>query len=129
MTSKVARKKSTSAKKPTFGMTTKMRSSVSQYPFLNPKEFTFKCIYPDCKSTFKLTNDLYDHVRLDHSKDLICPRCPDKNTFKCMASLIYHSRTHTQEKPYKCPMPQCKFVTATKGNLKAHLLSNQHKLS
>lgn len=46
-----------------------------------------------------------------------------------MASLVYHVRTHTKSKPYVCTLPSCEFVTATKGNLKAHLLSNQHKLS
>ena len=101
-------------------------NNVAEYPFLDPTSFTFDCIYPDCDIKFKLTNDLYDHIR-DHSKDLICPRCDNK--FKCMATLVYHVRTHTGSKPYICPLPSCKFVTATKGNLKAHLLSNQHKLS
>ena len=98
------------------------RSSINDFPFLDPTQFTFSCIYPDCSATFALTNDLYDHIR-EHSKELNCPRCSSK--YKCMASLVYHVRTHTGNKPYICPLPLCKFITATKGNLKAHLLSNQ----
>ena len=109
----------------TTSMLARISRNVSEYPFLNPTTFTFYCIYPDCSSKFTLTNDLYDHIR-EHNKDLICPRC--NNKFKCMASLVYHVRTHTGSKPYICPLPSCKFETATKGNLKAHLLSNQHKL-
>eukprot|EP01083_Nonionella_stella_P141237 434754_1 len=101
------------------------RSSINDFPFLDPNEWVFDCIYPDCEETFKLTNDLYDHIRA-HSSELICPIC--KNKFKCMVSLVYHVRTHSGNKPYCCPLPICPFVTATKGNLKAHLLSNQHKL-
>lgn len=97
-----------------------------QFPFLDPTEFSFNCIFPECESKFKLTNDLYDHIR-SHSKILKCPVC--KRNYKCMASLVYHVRTHSGHKPYLCPLPMCKFVTATKGNLKAHLLSNQHKFS
>ena len=44
-----------------------------------------------------------------------------------MATLIYHVRTHTENKPYLCPLPRCEFKTATKGGLKHHLLSNQHQ--
>eukprot|EP01084_Bolivina_argentea_P064594 117791_1 len=100
------------------------RRSIDNFSFLNPKHFNFDCIYPDCPQKFTLTNDLYYHIR-DHNKELLCPRCDNK--FKCMASLVYHVRTHTGAKPYVCPLPDCQFVTATKGNLKAHLLSNQHK--
>eukprot|EP01083_Nonionella_stella_P020566 57014_1 len=100
------------------------QSSINDFPFLDPNEWVFNCIYPDCDQTFRLTNSLYDHIRA-HSSELICPICETK--FKCMASLVYHVRTHSGIKPYCCPLPICPFVTATKGNLKAHLLSNQHK--
>lgn len=93
------------------------------YPFLNPKEFSFHCIYPECKKQFTLTNDLYDHVRT-HSMDLKCPICG--HPFTCMASLVYHARTHTGRKPYLCPLKDCEFKTTTKGNLKAHLLCLKH---
>ena len=116
----------TSSNSSISSMSRSSRSSIADFPFLNPTRFSFDCIYPECNQKFELTNDLYDHVR-EHNKELICPMCDNK--YKCMASLIYHVRTHTGNKPYVCPLPLCKFVTATKGNLKAHLLSNQHKLS
>lgn len=54
--------------------------SVKDYPFLDPTEFVFNCVYPDCSKKFTLTNDLYDHIR-EHSKELVCPRCDNKLCF------------------------------------------------
>lgn len=45
-------------------------------------------------------------------------------SFPLLSSLSQHMRSHTREKPYKCP--HCEHRTAQKGSLKAHIRS--HKL-
>lgn len=45
-------------------------------------------------------------------------------SFPLLSSLSQHMRSHTQEKPYKCP--HCEYRTAQKGSLKNHIRS--HKL-
>jgi len=83
----------------------------------------FKCIYPACNKYFIETSRLYYHVR-EHQQSLDCPYCSKSN--KCMATLIYHVRTHTKEKPYICHVAGCDFSSSTKCNLVAHLKSDIH---
>lgn len=83
----------------------------------------FKCIYPACNKYFIETSRLYYHVR-EHQQSLNCPYCSKSN--KCMATLIYHVRTHTREKPYICHVAGCDFSSSTKCNLVAHLKSDIH---
>lgn len=45
-------------------------------------------------------------------------------SFPLLSSLSQHMRSHTQEKPYKCP--HCQYRTAQKGSLKNHIRG--HKL-
>lgn len=44
-------------------------------------------------------------------------------SFPLLSSLSQHMRSHTQEKPYKCP--HCQYRTAQKGSLKNHIRSHQ----
>ncbi|XP_045118814.1 longitudinals lacking protein, isoforms H/M/V-like isoform X8 [Portunus trituberculatus] len=46
-----------------------------------------------------------------------CPMCP--KGFRSKLDMERHLRTHTGEKPFKCPY--CTHRSATKGNLKAHM--------
>ncbi|KAG0723707.1 Zinc finger protein 536 [Chionoecetes opilio] len=46
-----------------------------------------------------------------------CPLCP--KGFRSKLDMERHVRTHTGEKPFKCPY--CPHRSATKGNLKSHL--------
>lgn len=46
-----------------------------------------------------------------------CPVCP--KGFRSKLDMERHMRTHTGEKPFKCPY--CSHRSATKGNLKAHI--------
>jgi len=80
-----------------------------------------KCPY--CPFTAPKTKALYKHIN-EHDKKMVCPTCSKKST--CMGMFVYHCRTHTGEKPYKCPIPGCKFSSAIKCNLKIHLESALH---
>ena len=91
-------------------------------------QLNFQCVVRNCTEIFHLTHDLYDHIRIFHKiteDDMRCEYCGYE--CKCMATLVYHTRTHTQEKPYVCPIGDCGFATATKGNLKSHLQALGHK--
>uniref|UniRef100_A0A2P2I7E8 Protein abrupt-like n=1 Tax=Hirondellea gigas TaxID=1518452 RepID=A0A2P2I7E8_9CRUS len=48
-----------------------------------------------------------------------CPVCP--KMFQSRADMVRHLRTHTGERPFKCP--HCDYSAALKGNLKSHILS------
>lgn len=76
-----------------------------------------------CSEVFSKTNELYAHIRT-HENYSKCPHC-DKS-LKCMATFVYHVRTHTMEKPYYCPVDGCNFTNAVKYNLKVHLASIRH---
>merc|ERR1712130_235520 len=69
------------------------------------------------------TQDLYAHIRT-HENHTECPYCD--RTLNCMATFVYHVRTHTKEKPYYCPVEGCKFTNAVKYNLKVHLACIRH---
>lgn len=91
---------------------------------LEPSIFTFECHFEGCKEKFHLTADLYKHIRA-HFKILKCSFC--EKVYKSMPTFIHHVRTHTGHKPYFCPLPSCATRFATKGQLKHHLLSKQHR--
>lgn len=48
-----------------------------------------------------------------------CTFCP--KSFQSRADVVRHLRTHTGERPYKCP--HCDYCAALKGNLKSHIYS------
>jgi len=104
-------------------------------------------IFPGDPATFNTTTDLYAHIRKfckqltiksGTKKKLACPYCGKLSA--CMPMLVYHVRTHTLEKPYVCPIPDCPAKDpclhrcniksegrfATKCNLKAHMQGGCH---
>ncbi|KAF2354875.1 Zinc finger C2H2-type [Trinorchestia longiramus] len=48
-----------------------------------------------------------------------CPMC--LKHFQSRADVVRHMRTHTGERPFKCP--HCEYSAALKGNLKSHIMS------
>ncbi|ETO29054.1 hypothetical protein RFI_08071 [Reticulomyxa filosa] len=85
-----------------------------------------KCTH--CDESFSKTHDLYRHIR-SHQNHTKCPFC--QKTLTCMATFVYHVRTHTGEKPYYCPVENCHFKNAVKYNLKkcAHVHTHKKKQS
>ena len=94
-------------------------------------EFSFSCIYPKCSFKASLTNDLYTHIRAHDEMSsekpwrIECPHCGIKRT--SMSMMVNHVRTHTEERPYKCPLPNCLDAFTTKGILRQHLVSQRHR--
>jgi len=76
-----------------------------------------------CDAAFCKTHSLYAHIR-SHQRHSECPQCGKVLT--CMATFVYHVRTHSMEKPYFCPCDGCDFQNAVKYNLKVHLASIRH---
>ncbi|TWW65246.1 Zinc finger protein 516 [Takifugu flavidus] len=65
-------------------------------------------------------------VKVEPEESVICGHTCGvcSRSFPLLSSLSQHMRSHTQEKPYKCP--HCQYRTAQKGSLKNHIRS--HKL-
>jgi len=83
-----------------------------------------KCCNADCSLTFSTPKHLSKHMRLDHKMKDTCPYCSKVCT--SASGLIHHVRTHTNEKPYFCPVHGCKFRTSTKHILRVHLTGKVH---
>ena len=58
---------------------------------------------------------------MEHSKKTIhpCPHCEFVSTIA--TSLRSHILTHTGEKPYKCPDPNCDYASTQMGPLQKHI--------
>ena len=91
---------------------------------LKTKGFELPCIHPGCKETFRFTATLYGHIRR-HSDNNRCPYCG--SVWEGLGALVFHVRSHTQNKPYTCPFPDCNYAGTQKGNLKTHLESETHE--
>ncbi|XP_069995926.1 zinc finger and SCAN domain-containing protein 10-like [Penaeus vannamei] len=52
------------------------------------------------------------------SGNSVCPLC--LKDFMYPSAMVLHMRTHTGEKPFTCPYPQCDYRSTRKGNLKRH---------
>ncbi|XP_060802984.1 zinc finger protein 714 isoform X2 [Amyelois transitella] len=81
-----------------------------------------KC--PTCGKEFPIVARLKNHM-LVHTDtfNFFCDLCPYKCKHKYY--LVMHMRTHTGEKPYKCPQCQATFVNPS--NLNKHKLTHQEK--
>lgn len=80
-----------------------------------------------CGTGFKSRTCLNSHVFHKHNKikRYKCPECP--KSFKTRTQIKVHSRIHSGEKPFLCPVLDCTYRSTTRGNMKLHLVS-KHKL-
>ena len=97
------------------------RYTVDSNGTMHFRELKMKCTH--CSNVYSKTHDLYQHIR-SHQNHTQCPFC--NKVLTCMATFVYHVRTHTGEKPYYCPVKGCDFENAVKYNLKVHLASMRH---
>ncbi|XP_026324782.1 zinc finger protein 578-like isoform X2 [Hyposmocoma kahamanoa] len=81
-----------------------------------------KC--PTCGKEFTVVARLRNHM-LIHTNifNFFCDLCPYKCKHKYY--LVMHMRTHTGEKPYKCP--ECPATFVNPSNLNKHKLTHQEK--
>ncbi|KAI3661412.1 hypothetical protein MP638_003885 [Amoeboaphelidium occidentale] len=93
---------------------------------------SIRCKWPNCIAVFNDPSDLGEHVAQDHIKysndNFIChwETCArNKKPFMKRSRLISHMLTHTGEKPFVCPYPQCGKRFPRKDSLKYHI--NTHE--
>ncbi|XP_037938328.1 zinc finger protein 260-like isoform X2 [Teleopsis dalmanni] len=79
------------------------------------KEREFQCKI--CGNSFKLKNQLMNHLKLHLEKNIECPHCDKK--YARHFDLNVHLRTHTGELPYACHMCDKRF--AIKVRLTYHI--------
>lgn len=103
-----------------FAMSPMMNHSVID--FMHPKTVTFECCLPNCDKKFTKTRHLYKHLKTEHHTKFDCPYCGKKSN--CMANFVSHCRTHTNEKPWPCPLPSCTYRGRNKNHSKCHVIQN-----
>ena len=84
-------------------------------------KFWYKCLKPNCQSTFKCQSNLDAHMRI-HNNDLdTCQYCPYRYTFQ----IHYqdHLNKHFGLKDHKCD--HCGLTFSTKTSLANHLLIHE----
>ena len=62
---------------------------------------------------------LHAHLRLHNGQTFNCDQC--QKCFTTMSDLKKHMRTHTQERPYKCPEDACGKAFTASHHLKTHI--------
>lgn len=93
-----------------------------QYHMQMHKEQIFAC--PHCEFKSRTKNNLDQHVRNVHTKDLTRFACDQCNKlFKYKVSYDYHKRQHSGERPYQCYI--CGMAYYTSSKLSAHM-KNTH---
>lgn len=62
---------------------------------------------------------LHAHLRLHNGETFNCDQC--QKCFTTLSDLKKHKRTHTQERPYKCPEDACGKAFTASHHLKTHI--------
>ncbi|KAK0200425.1 hypothetical protein DFS33DRAFT_1480317 [Desarmillaria ectypa] len=99
------------------------------------EEDTATCLWGECGKVFTHLPSLIDHIHVDHvgvnKSNYFCDwsTCnrrgiPQTSRF----ALTSHLRSHTKEKPFVCPLPECD-KSFTRSDALAKHLRHQHKQS
>ena len=84
----------------------------------------FQCKIRGCSVQKPSEQDLFEHVRIDHSdRKHRCDVCP--TAFKIKSNLTKHRRTHSEDKPFECD--ECGMRFKWSNNLRNHNLTHSEK--
>ncbi|XP_055911898.1 protein hunchback isoform X2 [Eupeodes corollae] len=79
----------------------------------------YECEVVGCDKAFNTRYRLHAHLRLHNGKTFNCEQC--QKCFTTLSDLKKHMRTHTQERPYRCPEDSCGKAFTASHHLKTHI--------
>ncbi|XP_055841757.1 uncharacterized protein LOC129908937 isoform X2 [Episyrphus balteatus] len=79
----------------------------------------YECEVVGCDKAFNTRYRLHAHLRLHNGKTFNCEQC--QKCFTTLSDLKKHMRTHTQERPYRCPEDTCGKAFTASHHLKTHI--------
>uniref|UniRef100_A0A1B0FAQ2 C2H2-type domain-containing protein n=1 Tax=Glossina morsitans morsitans TaxID=37546 RepID=A0A1B0FAQ2_GLOMM len=79
----------------------------------------YECDVGGCEKAFNTRYRLHAHLRLHNGETFNCNQCT--KYFTTLSDLKKHMRTHTQERPYKCPEDTCGKSFTASHHLKTHI--------